>query len=104
MTVGGVGDVLRWTSAVAPAVAALPLGRAWAGLRPATPDGWPLMGPVPPLRDLWVSTGHFRKGVLLAPLCARHVARSILAGRPDEALLPFDTARFPAHQESRQTS
>jgi glycine/D-amino acid oxidase-like deaminating enzyme len=47
------------------------------------------MGPVQPLRNLWVSAGHFRKGILLAPVCARLVSRSILADQLDTALQPF---------------
>ena len=67
--------------------------RAWAGLRPATPDGRPHLGPLPPLRNLWVSAGHFRKGILLAPLCARLLAGSILADHLDERLEPFKPTR-----------
>jgi glycine oxidase len=51
------------------------------------------MGLLPPLRNLWVCAGHFRKGILLAPLSARLMARSILADRPDERLGPFSPAR-----------
>jgi glycine/D-amino acid oxidase-like deaminating enzyme len=53
------------------------------------------MGQLPPLRNLWVCTGHFRKGVLLAPLCARLMARSILENRLDDALAPFKPTRPP---------
>lgn len=93
VTLDGVRRVLTSTCAVAPAVGGLPLIRAWAGLRPATPDGWPYTGPVPPLRNLWVSTGHFRKGILLAPVCARLMAQSILANHLDECLAPFKPTR-----------
>jgi glycine/D-amino acid oxidase-like deaminating enzyme len=93
VTVEGVRAILQGTCALAPSVGKLPLGRAWAGLRPSTPDGWPYMGPLPPVRNLWVSTGHFRKGILLAPLCARLMARSILADHLDEDLLPFKPTR-----------
>jgi len=95
VTLKGVSDIVRGTCALVPAVADLPLVRAWAGLRPSSPDGCPYMGLLPPFRNLWVSTGHFRKGILLAPLCARLVAQSILADEVDEALLPFEPARRP---------
>jgi glycine oxidase len=93
VTLDGVRRVLTSTCAMAPAVGGLPLVRAWAGLRPATPDGWPYMGPVPPLRNLWVSAGHFRKGILLAPVCARLMAQSILADHLAESLAPFKPTR-----------
>jgi glycine oxidase len=91
--------ILQHAIALVPAVGKLALDRAWAGLRPATPDGWPYMGPVPPYTNLWVSAGHFRKGTLLAPLCARLVAASVLAGHPLEELEPFKPTRRMAPQE-----
>lgn len=93
VTLAGLSQILQRACTVVPAVGNLPLARAWAGLRPATPDGFPYMGPVPPLHNLWVSTGHFRKGILLAPLCAQLVARSILANHLDDDLQPFKPTR-----------
>ncbi len=93
VTLGGLRHILQHAAAVAPVVDQLPLRRAWAGLRPATPDGWPYMGPVPPVENLWISTGHFRKGILLAPLCAQLMARSILANHMEEDLQPFKSTR-----------
>jgi glycine oxidase len=92
-TLDGVRTILAQTCALIPAIGKLSFVRAWAGLRPGTPDGLPYMGPVPPLRNLWVSTGHLRKGILLAPVCARLVAGSILAGRLEDALQPFRPTR-----------
>jgi glycine oxidase len=94
VTLAGLQSIVNGTAALVPAVTAIPFERAWAGLRPATPDGWPYMGPLPPMRNLWVSTGHYRKGILLAPECARLVARSLLANRVEEPLTPFTPARI----------
>jgi glycine oxidase len=85
--------ILDQAIALVPAVGKLPFSHAWAGLRPATPDAWPYMGPGLPLDNLWISTGHFRKGTLLAPICARLLAASILAGQPVEELAPFKPTR-----------
>ena len=93
VTVAGVRAILERTAALVPGLDELPLYRAWAGLRPATPDERPYMGPLPPIRNLWVSTGHYRKGILLAPHCARLLARSILADRLDDELAPFKPTR-----------
>jgi glycine oxidase len=93
VTLDGLRTILAGTCALVPAVGALEWKRAWAGLRPATPDECPYLGPLPPLRNLWVSAGHFRKGILLAPLCARLLAGSILADHPDERLEPFKPTR-----------
>lgn len=100
VTLEGLRAILEPACRLFPALGALPLARAWAGLRPATPDGWPYLGPVPSLRNLWVSTGHFRKGILLAPLCARLLAQSLLQGRVVEALLPFRLDRTQREPEA----
>ena len=64
---------------------------AWAGLRPATPDGLPLIGAV---RDgLYLATGHGMLGVTLAPATADLLAPLVLEGRADPALAPFDPGR-----------
>ncbi len=94
VTLEGLRSILQAACALVPAVGQLPLRRAWAGLRPATPDELPYMGPVRPLQNLWVSTGHFRKGILLAPVCARLVAQSILAGQAAKGLEPFLPSRL----------
>jgi glycine oxidase len=93
VTLAGVRTLLEGACALVPAVGQLTLRRAWAGLRPATPDELPYMGPVQPLQNLWVSAGHFRKGILLAPVCARLMARAILANRPIPELEPFAPQR-----------
>jgi glycine oxidase len=91
----GLRQILQRTIELVPAVANLPLHRTWAGLRPATPDEWPYMGPVPPLTNVWVSAGHFRKGTLLAPVCARLLARSLRDGTLAPELAPFSPGRTP---------
>ncbi|MCH7812041.1 MAG: glycine oxidase ThiO [Chloroflexi bacterium] len=66
----------------------------WAGLRPGSPDGLPIMGPLPGWENVTVATGHFRNGILLAPVTGELIAESIVAGREPEALAPFRPARF----------
>ncbi|HEY7425158.1 MAG TPA: glycine oxidase ThiO [Gemmataceae bacterium] len=89
----GLRQILQRTIELVPAVADLPLHRAWAGLRPATPDELPYVGPVPSLKNLWVSAGHFRKGILLAPICARLLAQSLHDGTLVPELSPFNPGR-----------
>jgi glycine oxidase len=66
---------------------------SWAGLRPASPDGLPIMGALPGWSNVTVATGHFRNGILLAPVTGELLANAITSG-PSEALAPFDPARF----------
>jgi len=56
---------------------------ARAGLRPATPDGLPMIGALPDLPTLVFATGHYRNGILLAPLTAHLVERFMLDDAAD---------------------
>jgi D-amino-acid dehydrogenase len=66
---------------------------AWAGLRPATPDGLPLIGALPGLDDIYLATGHGMLGVTLAPATAELLAPLVLEGLAAPELTPFDPAR-----------
>jgi D-amino-acid dehydrogenase len=65
----------------------------WAGLRPMTADGLPLIGRAPALRHVFVATGHGMLGVTLAPATAAVLAPLVLEGRVTPELLPFEPAR-----------
>lgn len=67
---------------------------AWAGLRPATPDGLPILGPDPDLRGLIWATGHFRNGILLAPATAAAVTAVVTGAEPAVPIDAFRPARF----------
>ena len=66
---------------------------AWAGLRPATPDGLPLIGALPGIDGVYLATGHGMLGVTLAPATASLLAPLVLEGRAAPELTPFDPAR-----------
>ena len=65
----------------------------WAGLRPGTPDGLPILGTTG-TPGYYVATGHFRDGILLAPITARVMAQVIQEKASDFNLDPFSWARF----------
>ena len=65
----------------------------WAGLRPGTPDGLPILGATA-TPGYYVATGHFRDGILLAPITARVMAAVIEGRKPEYDLAPFSPARF----------
>jgi glycine oxidase len=73
VTAGGVYELLREAYRLLPEVAEMELVETTAGLRPGTPDNLPLIGPSPVPGLLW-ATGHYRNGILLAPLAANAVA------------------------------
>ncbi len=66
---------------------------SWAGLRPGTPDGLPILGQTP-VPGCFVATGHFRDGILLAPITGRLIAQLITGKLPDYDLRPFSPSRF----------
>jgi glycine oxidase len=81
VTAGGVLELLREAYRALPEVAELELVDTIAGLRPTTPDNLPLIGPTA-IDGLMLATGHFRNGILLAPITAQRIAAELAAGRP----------------------
>jgi glycine oxidase len=65
----------------------------WAGLRPGTPDALPILGPTA-TPGYYVATGHFRDGILLAPVTAEAMAEVITRGKCGYDLAQFSHARF----------
>ncbi len=91
-TLGGVGELTTAALALFPTLSGARC-TATCGLRPATPDGWPAIGPRGGDPRLWVATGHFRNGILLAPWTARRVAAG-MCGEPVPDLVPFAPERW----------
>jgi glycine oxidase len=88
VTPAGVRKILDGVLELAPALANAQLVDAWAGLRPGTPDHLPILGPTD-IRGLHIATGHYRNGILLAPVTAKLLSRWVLGGKPE-----LDTERF----------
>lgn len=96
-TAEAVAGLLRSALEAAPALAASPVLEAWAGLRPGTPDDLPVLGEDPEVGGLFYATGHFRNGILLAPVTAACLLPLLTGrGRPPLDLEPFLPGRFGA--------
>jgi glycine oxidase len=67
---------------------------AWTGLRPSSHDNLPYLGPIPGLRGAYAATGHFRNGILLAPITGVLLAEMILQQPPTLPLAPYQAARL----------
>jgi glycine oxidase len=93
-TAAGMATLLGMASTLVPSLASAPFDSAWAGLRPASRDRMPLLGPLPGWENVTVAAGHFRNGILLAPITAECLAPWILNGRMDPLLEPFRPIRF----------
>jgi glycine oxidase len=73
-TAKGIADLFEKGVKLVPSIADAPVVTQWAGLRPGTPDDNPYIGPVPGFDGLIAATGHFRSGLILAPVTAEIVA------------------------------
>jgi glycine oxidase len=101
VTAGAVFELLREASELVPGASELVLDELSAGLRPATPDNAPAIGPaaVPGLH--W-AVGHYRNGILLAPITAELVVDALTGAELPEFADPFAPGRFAA--QPRQPS
>jgi glycine oxidase len=91
-TAGGIFELLRAADELVPGIREMEVGEVGAGLRPATPDNAPLLGVIEP--GLAIATGHYRNGVLLAPVTADGIAELLAKGELPPELAPFDPYRF----------
>jgi thiazole synthase len=91
-TPGGLHQLLGNAITMLPMLAEFPLERTWWGYRPTTPDEWPILGSGP-CDNLTLATGHYRNGILLAPVTAKLIAQSILQ-KPVPLLQSFSWQRF----------
>jgi len=95
-TVAGVRALIDGACAIAPPASNAGFLGARVGLRPGTADDLPILGPSTIVPNLIYATGHYRSGVLLAPLTAQLVADALLEQRIDPALAAFSPVRFGA--------
>jgi len=93
-TAAGVRDLLDAACDVVPRAWNAGFLAARAGLRPASADGLPVIGPSSVVPNVMYATGHYRNGVLLAPLTAQLVADAMLENRVDPLLTMVSPARF----------
>jgi glycine oxidase len=92
-TAGGVYELIRDMSELVPGVLELEIEELSAGLRPATPDNLPAIGPGA-LEGLIWATGHYRNGIVLAPVTADLVAATLSGDRLPDWAAPADPRRF----------
>ena len=94
VTAGGIGSILTNAHEISPAVSNLPVIDTWAGLRPRAADGLPVLGPCVEIDGLFYATGHYRNGILLAPVTGELISEAIVEGVASPLLAPFSPERF----------
>ncbi len=93
-TAAAVARLLEQAGHLSPCLSEATFVEAWAGLRPGTPDAMPMIGRLGEWRGLSIATGHFRNGILLAPITGELIADLLLRSQPRLPLAAFDPTRF----------
>ena len=93
VTSGGLEKILSAANELAPELAKAEIIETWCGLRPGTPDQLPILGPVD-IDGLVFATGHYRNGILLAPITAKLIGEWITERRVSLDWEAFSPVRF----------
>lgn len=93
VTTGGLHEILSHALELAPTVASLPVAATWAGFRPRAEDDLPVLGPCE-IKGLLYATGHYRNGILLAPITGQLIAEAIIGNVISPRLSRFAPDRF----------
>ncbi|HYR77273.1 MAG TPA: glycine oxidase ThiO [Pyrinomonadaceae bacterium] len=96
----GVRAIKSMAIEIAPALARLTPVDSWAGFRPRATDDLPVLGPCEEIAGLFYATGHYRNGILLAPITAQLIAQAIVDGATSPMPAAFSPDRF---REAGQT-
>jgi glycine oxidase len=95
VTLEGLEELLQAGRRVTPGIMQAPLARTWAGLRPGSPDGLPLVGPVDEVPGLQLAVGHYRNGILLGPITGVLLKQLLVDGVRSRHLDLVRPERFP---------
>ncbi|MBX7072908.1 MAG: glycine oxidase ThiO [Pirellulales bacterium] len=101
-TADGVAGLLDFGLGLVPALRAATVERAWAGLRPGTPDGLPYLGRLGELENAFVAAGHFRGGLHQSPATAQLMSQVIRGQQPEIELFDFRPHRHAGHEHAHE--
>jgi len=94
VTDAGIQAIKASTAEISGILSSLPIIDSWAGLRPRAPDNLPVLGPYDEIDGLVYATGHYRNGILLAPITGELIAQAIIDKVLSPSLTPFVAGRF----------
>lgn len=93
-TLKGITDIVASTAQLMPSILDSELQQTWCGLRPATPDYFPILGRLPLWDNVFVATGHYKNGVLLTPITGKVIANEIYSGKVSPLIEKYRPDRF----------
>ncbi len=99
LTAAGLEQILRVALELVPDLADASIVETWSGLRPDTPDHLPILGPTD-IEGLTIATGHYRNGILLAPITAKLIREWLTEQRTSLTISAFSPLRFRAARQS----
>ena len=94
ITESGISFLREIAQEIAPTFVNLEIAEKWSGLRPASFDGFPILGEFPETENLLIAAAHYRNGILLAPATAQILAGKIVNGDDSEFFESFGVKRF----------
>ena len=103
VTSGGIEQILSAANEIAPELVNAEITETWCGLRPGSPDQLPILGPTD-VEGLLIATGHYRNGILLAPITAKLIAEWITERKTSFPWGEFSPLRFARAQPDRSTA
>lgn len=101
VTLAGIEKISRGALAAVPGLSTLRFREAWAGLRPASKDRLPVLGPSPSVHNVLYATGHYRSGILLSAITGQIIADLVMDRAPEVDITPFLPSRFTATEKVR---
>jgi len=86
-------DLLAWSRGLMPCLKDATIEKTWAGLRPASIDGFPYISPIPGMSSVFVAAGHYRHGIHFSPITAKLIVDAMTGVQPKIAMEPFKLGR-----------
>jgi glycine oxidase len=90
----GTASIRSMAFEIAPALKSAAIADSWAGFRPHAPDDLPVLGPAADIDGMFYATGHYRNGILLAPITTEILADVVVNGKSSPWLEIFSPDRF----------
>jgi glycine oxidase len=94
ITAEGISSLLNSAIRAVPALSGASIARMWSGLRPWSPDSYPILGKAPNWENVQLATGHSANGFLLSAITGKSMAEAITTGQIPAVIQPFGIERF----------